>query len=81
VLASLIDELIDPEISHDEVAITERRALGLAGKGDELTHLVHVGGHVPDVEFDALGFEISEGFDAPRTAGFDVKDRERLRHG
>jgi hypothetical protein len=42
---------------------------------------MHIRRDVADIEFDALGFEISKGFDAPRAAGFDVEDRERLRHG
>ena len=53
-LAGLIDELVDPEVGHDEVAVAEGRALRLTGQGDQLTHLMHVGRDIADVEFHAL---------------------------
>ena len=73
-LARLIDELIHPEVGHDEVAIAEGGALGLTGQGDQLTHLMHVGDDVTDVEFHALFGEELEGLDAPGATGLGVED-------
>jgi hypothetical protein len=57
-LAGLVDELIHPEVGHDEVSIAERRALGLAGNGDQLAHLMHVGNDITDIELHALSGEV-----------------------
>ena len=73
-LAGLIDELVDPEVGHDEVAVAEGRALRLTGQGDQLTHLMHVGRDIADVEFHALLGEELEGLDAPGATGLGIED-------
>ena len=73
-LAGLIDELVDPEVGHDEVAVAEGRALRLTGQGDQLTHLMHVGRDIADVEFHALLGEELEVLDAPGATGLGIED-------
>ena len=73
-------KLIDREISDDEIAVTQRGALGLTRQGHELAHLVHVRADVTLLDSDALFGKEIQGLRAPWATGFDVKSGQRLRH-
>ena len=69
------DQLVNSKISKDLAMPIHGRCFGLPGKIDHLLHRLPIPGNDHCFNFDLFPGEIIHDIDAPRAAGFNIKNR------